>query len=53
MAEARIFNYERHFAWTAGVRFPAEARDISLFHNVYTDSGTYPASSPMDARSVS
>jgi hypothetical protein len=30
--------------WTAGVRLPAEARDISLLHSVQTGSGAHSAS---------
>jgi hypothetical protein len=30
--------------WTAGVRFPAEAKIFSLFHSVHTGSGTHLAS---------
>jgi hypothetical protein len=30
--------------WTAGVRFPAEARNFSLLHSVQTGSGAHPAS---------
>jgi hypothetical protein len=33
--------------WTAGVRFPAGVRDISLRHSVQTGSGAHPASYPM------
>jgi hypothetical protein len=33
--------------WTAGVRFPAGARDISLLHSFQTGSGAHPASYPM------
>jgi hypothetical protein len=29
--------------WTAGVRFPSEARDFSLLHSVQTGSGADPA----------
>jgi hypothetical protein len=32
----------------AGVRFPAAAKDFSLFHSVLTGSGVHPASYPMD-----
>jgi hypothetical protein len=32
---------------TAGIRFPAEARDFSLLYNVQTNSGAHPASYPM------
>jgi hypothetical protein len=31
-----------------GVRFPAEARDFCLLHNVQTGSGAHPASYAMD-----
>jgi hypothetical protein len=33
--------------WTAGVRFPAGARDFSLLHSIHTASGAHPASYPM------
>jgi hypothetical protein len=33
--------------WTAGVRFPARARDISLLHSVHTSSEAHPASYPV------
>jgi hypothetical protein len=33
--------------WTAGVRFPAGARDFSLLHSVETGSDAHPASYPM------
>jgi hypothetical protein len=33
--------------WLAWVRFPAMARDFSLFHNFHTGSGTQPASYPI------
>jgi hypothetical protein len=33
--------------WTVGVRFPAEARDFHLLHNVQTGAGAHPAFSPM------
>jgi hypothetical protein len=34
-------------SWTAGVRFPAEARDFYLLHRVQTRSGIHPAAYPM------
>jgi hypothetical protein len=33
--------------WAAGVRFPAEARDFSLFHSFQTDSGAHQAFYPI------
>jgi hypothetical protein len=33
--------------WTAGVRFPAGARDFSILHGVQICSGAKPASFPM------
>jgi hypothetical protein len=35
--------------WTAGVRFPAGARNFSVLHSVQIGSGAHPASSPMGA----
>jgi hypothetical protein len=34
--------------WTAGVRFPVEAKDFSLLHSGQTGSGAHPASHPLD-----
>jgi hypothetical protein len=34
-------------SWTAGVRFPARARNISLFHSVQTGFGAHPAFYPV------
>jgi hypothetical protein len=36
---------------TAGVQFPAEARDLFLLHSVQTGSGAHPASYPMSTKS--
>jgi hypothetical protein len=36
------------YGWTAGVRFLAERRDLSLLHSVQTGSGAHLASYPMD-----
>jgi hypothetical protein len=33
--------------WTAGVRFPAGARDSSLLHSAQAGSGSHPASYPI------
>jgi hypothetical protein len=37
----------RAMRWTAGVRFPAGARDFSLLHNVQTVSGDHALSYAM------
>jgi hypothetical protein len=34
--------------WTAGVWFPAKARDFSLFHRIKTGCEAHPASCPID-----
>jgi hypothetical protein len=39
--------------WTAGVRFPAEAKDFPLFHGVQAGFGSHPASYAMDTEAVS
>jgi hypothetical protein len=33
--------------WTAGVRFSAGAKELSLLHSIQTGSGAHPASYPM------
>jgi hypothetical protein len=39
--------WRRGADWTAGVLFPAGARDFSLLNSVQTGSGAYPAFCPM------
>jgi hypothetical protein len=34
----------RAASWTAGVRFPAGARDFSVLHSIQSGSGAHPAS---------
>jgi hypothetical protein len=34
-------------SWTAGVRFFARKRDVSLLHSVQSGSGVHPVSSPV------
>jgi hypothetical protein len=36
--------------WTAGVRFPAGARDFSFLRSIQDCSGAHPASYPMDTK---
>jgi hypothetical protein len=42
--------HRRATGWTAGFRFPAGARDLSLLHSVNTGPGAHPASYPMGTR---
>jgi hypothetical protein len=39
--------YRRAVGWAARVQFPA-VKDYSLLHGVQTDSGSHPASYPLD-----
>jgi hypothetical protein len=45
--------YERDPGSTAGVRFPAGARDFSLLHSVQNGSGAHPASYPVVPEALS
>jgi hypothetical protein len=40
-----LYTYIYICIWSAGVRFPTEARDV-LFHSVQTGSGAHPVPSP-------
>jgi hypothetical protein len=44
----QAYIWEVATGWTAGIRFPAGARNFSFLHSVHTGSGTHPVYYPMD-----